>query len=191
MISSDDNVKRIVTFVEDAKGWAELKSEKTKLDVTEKLVQVMGVMFFALILLFISMLMLACLSIAAAYSLEDVVGSRALAFLLIGILYALVLIVGYMTRSKWLINPLSSLFSELSPEQIRTKSTSMQEDIKAREASLKGQWNAFIDEQDDTRLSPTRRVLSWVLTSANIIDGAILGWKLYRSFGKKKFFKKK
>ena len=37
MISSEANVKKIVALIEDSKGWVELKSEKTRLDVTHKL----------------------------------------------------------------------------------------------------------------------------------------------------------
>jgi len=187
MISSDANVKKIVSLIEDSKGWAELKSEKTRLDVLHKLVYIVGTLFFVIVLLLILMLVLVCFSIAVAYSLEDVVGSKTAGFLLVGACYVLLLILAYATREMWLFTPLTRLFSELAPNELKKKSDSMQTDIVAKETSLKKNWDSLVNEEPVV-LSPTKRVMSWVTNSSNIIDGAILGWKLYKIFGKKKKF---
>ena len=188
MISSDANVKKIVTLVEETKEWVELKSSKTRLDVAQKLVHVAGALLFIFVLLLIAMLVLACLSFAAAYSLENVVGSKATAFLCIGLFYVVLLAVAYFTREKWLLAPLAHLFSELTPDDLKKKCDSMQTDIASKEKSLKKQWNSLVNEEEPVVLSPTKRVLSWISDSSNVIDGALLGWKLYRIFGKKKKF---
>ena len=188
MISSDANVKKIVTLVEDTKEWVELKSAKTRLDVAQKLVHVAGTLFFVFVFLLISMLALACLSFAAACSLEDVVGSKATAFLCIGLFYVVLLAVAYFTRKKWLLAPLAHLISELTPDDLKKKCDSMQTDIASKEKSLKKQWNALVNESQPVVMSPTKRVMSWISDSSNVIDGALLGWKLYRIFGKKKKF---
>ena len=188
MISSDANVKKIVTLVEDTKGWVELKSAKTRLDVAQKMVHIVGALFFTFVLLLIAMLVLACLSFAAAYSLENVVGSKAVAFICIGLFYVVLLVVAYLTREKWLLAPLAKLFSELAPDDLKKKCDTMQTDIASKEKSLKNQWNSLVNEEEPVVLSPTKRVMSWISDSSNVIDGALLGWKLYRIFGKKKKF---
>lgn len=188
MISSDANVKKVVALVEETKEWVELKTEKTRLDVAQKMVRIVGTLFFIFVLMLIAMLVLACLSFAAAYSLENVVGSKAAAFLCIGLFYVVLLAVAYLTREKWLLAPLARLFSELTPEDLKKKCDSMQTDIASKEKSLKNQWNSLVNEEEPVVLSPTKRVLSWISDSSNVIDGALLGWKLYRIFGKKKKF---
>ena len=184
MISSEANVKKIVALIEDSKGWVELKSEKTRLDVTHKLVSIVGMLFFIIVLLLILMLVLACLSFAAAYSM----GSKSAAFLCVSLFYVVLLIVAYATRSKWLFAPLGRLFSDLAPEELKKKSDSMQTDITAKESSLKKNWDSLVNEEEPVVLSPTKRVMNWITDSSNVIDGALLGWKLYRVFGKKKKF---
>ena len=188
MISSEANVKKIVALIEDSKGWVELKSEKTRLDVTHKLVTIIGMLFFIIVLLLILMLILACLSFAAAYSLESAMGSKSAAFLCVSLFYVVLLIIAYATRSKWLFAPLGRLFSDLAPEELKKKSDSMQTDIAATESSLKKNWNSLVNEKEPVILSPTKRVMNWISDSSNVIDGALLGWKLYRVFGKKKKF---
>ena len=188
MISSDANVKKIIALIEDSKGWVELKSEKTRLDVTHKLVTIIGMLFFIIVLLLILMLVLACLSFAAAYSLESAMGSKSAAFLCVSLFYVVLLIVAYATRSKWLFAPLGRLFSDLAPEELKKKSDSMQTNIAATESSLKKNWNSLVNEKEPVILSPTKRVMNWISDSSNVIDGALLGWKLYRVFGKKKKF---
>ena len=184
MISSEANVKKIVALIEDSKGWVELKSEKTRLDVTHKLVTIIGMLFFIIVLLLILMLILACLSFAAAYSLESTMGSKSAAFLCVSLFYVVLLIVAYATRDKWLFAPLARMFSDLAPEELKKKSDSMQTDISAKEKN----WNSLVNEEEPVVLSPTKRVMNWISDSSNVIDGALLGWKLYRVFGKKKKF---
>lgn len=188
MISSEANVKKIVALIEDSKGWVELKSEKTRLDVTRKLVTIVGMLFFIIVLLMIVMLILACLSFAAAYSLESVVGSRSAAFMCVSLCYVVLLALAYFTREKWLFTPLARLFSELAPDELKKKCDTMQTDITAKEASLRKNWDSLVNEEEPVVLSPTKRVMNWISDSSNVIDGALLGWKLYRIFGKKKKF---
>jgi hypothetical protein len=83
---------------------------------------------------------------------------------------------------------LAHLFSELTPDDLKKKCDSMQTDITSKEKSLKKQWNSLVNEEEPVVLSPTKRVMSWISDSSNVIDGALLGWKLYRIFGKKKKF---
>lgn len=46
-------------------------------------------------------------------------------------------------------------------------------------------WNdIFRSPTPKERNSPTQRALTLITSYAGVIDGAILGWKLYRKFGK-------
>ena len=45
-------------------------------------------------------------------------------------------------------------------------------------------WHSLFKPSDifDRNASPSKRITSFINTGAGIIDGAILGWKLYRKF---------
>ena len=59
-------------------------------------------------------------------------------------------------------------------------------DIKLRKEIIR---NAILEDEKkigtlwhDRNSSPSKRITSFINTGASIIDGAILGWKLYRKF---------
>ena len=58
-------------------------------------------------------------------------------------------------------------------------------DIKLRKEIIR---NAILEDEKkpsdifDRNSSPSKRITSFINTGAGIIDGAILGWKLYRKF---------
>lgn len=67
--------------------------------------------------------------------------------------------------------------------------------IKAKKAELRAEidesgkevakiWNSIFHAKPANPLSPTQKFLSFATTSSGIIDGAILGWKLYKKFRK-------
>ncbi|MGG6544895.1 UNVERIFIED_CONTAM: hypothetical protein NY100_05625 [Prevotella sp. 15_C9] len=66
--------------------------------------------------------------------------------------------------------------------EIRLRKAQLQTDIAKDNQRMSKLWNdVFHNENRST--SPTRRLSGFMNTGAGIIDGLLLGWKLYRRFG--------
>ena len=74
-----------------------------------------------------------------------------------------------------------------SLEDIRDRKDSLRDNIRGDEQQMRTLWNQlFAPRQPLSALSPSKRISSVLTTGAGILDGAILGWKLYRKFKKKR-----
>ena len=74
-----------------------------------------------------------------------------------------------------------------SLETLRIRQAEIKKQLNKSEDRLAGIWNdLFHSEPTKAVASPTQRAISFLTNSAGIIDGALLGWKLYRKFGSKK-----
>lgn len=76
-----------------------------------------------------------------------------------------------------IINTYSSL------EDIRQRKAKINFEIMANEKRISQLWSSLFhpDNQKEIK-SPSRKVLSLVNNSIGLLDGVILGWKLYRRF---------
>lgn len=74
-----------------------------------------------------------------------------------------------------------------SLNDIRQRKNKLEGEIASQEKSMKQLWNnLFHTGNARTVPTPSRRVQNLFTTGAGILDGALLGWKLYRKFNKKK-----
>ena len=72
-----------------------------------------------------------------------------------------------------------------SLEAIRARREELKKEIEKGNKELKSKWDSLFHSKDSLRATTrTQRMLSMANTGAGIIDGAILGWKLYRKFKK-------
>ena len=76
---------------------------------------------------------------------------------------------------------------------LRNHQAELKRQLTESEGKLGVIWNdIFHSPAQRNRNSPTQRALTLITSYAGVIDGAILGWKLYRRFnGTIKGFKKK
>ncbi|MBQ8047617.1 MAG: hypothetical protein IJ196_06815 [Prevotella sp.] len=73
--------------------------------------------------------------------------------------------------------------------EIRLRKESLRTDIHKDEQQVQTLWNKlFTPEQQSGLMTPTKRLQGIMGTSVNVVDGLILGWKLYRKFKGKKGF---
>lgn len=82
--------------------------------------------------------------------------------------------------SRKMINSLDSL---------QTKRASLKKEMNKKETELHQTWDSLFHKKEDTlmsSLSPTKRVLSFLSSSTAVVDGMLLGWKLYNRFGRKR-----
>lgn len=56
--------------------------------------------------------------------------------------------------------------------------------MEKSEKEIKNMWNELFHKKNPTPTTPTQKLLSLASSSAGLIDGAILGWKLYKKFRK-------
>lgn len=69
-------------------------------------------------------------------------------------------------------------------EEIDARKAELNKQLEAKTAEIAKKWDILFHPAEDTRLvqSPTERFITYAQKSAGIIDGALLGWKLYRKF---------
>lgn len=66
---------------------------------------------------------------------------------------------------------------------IRARKIELSKEIQRSEHEIKTTWNAlFHPKKQQTPKTPTQRILAMASSSMGLIDGALLGWKLYKKF---------
>ena len=82
-------------------------------------------------------------------------------------------------------------FSSLS--EIRARKEELQKEIYADEEKISGLWSdLFYKRESGEPATPVQRMSNMINMGAGVIDGVILGWKIYRKFkGSRSIFKKK
>lgn len=74
-----------------------------------------------------------------------------------------------------------------SLEQIRDSKDLLVKDIRSNEKQIQQLWGQLFTKPEPlSALTPTKRFSALMSTGAGILDGVILGWKLYRKFKRKK-----
>lgn len=90
-----------------------LQKEFVKVDFVEKLSILLSTFIILFVVVALIMSTLLFLFIALAYTLEALVGSLALSFAIIALVYVLLIIVFYAMRKKLIINPIVNLLTGL------------------------------------------------------------------------------
>ena len=73
-----------------------------------------------------------------------------------------------------------------SIEELQARKDLLNEEIQKEEQQIKDLWNTLFHKPAMlTSSSPSKRLAGILSTGAGIIDGAILGWKLYKKFKKR------
>lgn len=74
-----------------------------------------------------------------------------------------------------------------SLDDIRRMKASLRTDLQEEERQVVALWQKLVNPPEPKGLmTPTKRMTNMLGTSMNVIDGLLLGWKLYRKFGGKR-----
>ena len=66
---------------------------------------------------------------------------------------------------------------------IRARKAQLNKDIQRSEQEIKATWNSiFHPKKLPTPKTPAQRLVALASSSVGLIDGALLGWKLYKKF---------
>ncbi len=71
-----------------------------------------------------------------------------------------------------------------SLDDIRLRKAQLRTDLTKDSNKIAGLWNELMHKPKDKN-TPTQRFSGTISTGASVLDGLILGWKLYRKFGGK------
>lgn len=73
-----------------------------------------------------------------------------------------------------------------SIEEIRARKALLQKDIKTDEEKIDEKWHSLFKKPQalSKAATPSQRITSIVNSSAGVLDGLLLVWKLYRKFKK-------
>lgn len=185
MFSNDRNIEKIATLVEEIQQWSLLRKEQAKIEVADKVTSLITAIAIIIVVSLLALLVFISLSFALAYAIEPVVGSYAIAFLIIAGFDLILLILAIAFRDSMIKKPLlkSTGYTEGNTDAERGQCLT---DINNKEQHISKLWDDLFHEQEQPKsgflASPTQRFLDVISSSAAIIDGLLLGWKLYRRF---------
>ena len=79
-----------------------------------------------------------------------------------------------------------------SLEEIRQRKLALLNDIQADDRRIQSLWTSLFHKPEALYApTPSKRLSGLVSTGAGIIDGILLGWKLYRKFNKGRGFRRR
>ena len=74
-----------------------------------------------------------------------------------------------------------------SLDEIRDRKDALRKNLGESDRQVRQLWRQlFAKPEPLSALTPTKRISTVMSTGAGVLDGIILGWKLYRKFKKKK-----
>ncbi len=112
MLSSDKNVESIGQLTQLLKHYLGLQAEYVKLDVIDKVVRLLTAATLAIIFFLLIIAVLMFFSFALAYWLSRYTGIVP-AFIIVGILHLLLLILFFLLHQKWIERPLVRFLANL------------------------------------------------------------------------------
>jgi hypothetical protein len=104
-MSSTDSIK---TLIDKSKDYLETKIELTRLKTIDKSADVLSTVVVSVSMIFISFLLILFASIALALYLGKMLGAYHYGFFILGGFYAIVLLLIYVKREKWIKIPIAN-----------------------------------------------------------------------------------
>ena len=98
----------IKTLIDQSKDYLETKIELTKLKTIDKSADILSTVVVTVSMLFISFLLILFVSLAAALFLGKILGAYHYGFFIMGGFYAIILLLIYVKREKWIKTPIAN-----------------------------------------------------------------------------------
>jgi hypothetical protein len=105
MTSTTESIK---TLIDKSKDYVETQIELTKLKTIDKSSDVLSTAIVFIFMAFLGVLVLVFLSIAVALLIGVKMGSYHIGFFIVGAFYAIVLLIIFIQRDKWIKNPIAN-----------------------------------------------------------------------------------
>jgi len=101
-------MESIKTLIDKSKDYLETKIELTKLKTIDKSADILSTVVVTVSMLFISVLLILFISLAVALFLGQMLGAYHYGFFIMAGFYAIVLLVIYVKREKWIKTPIAN-----------------------------------------------------------------------------------
>ena len=104
-MTSPDSIK---SLIDKSKDYLDTKIELTKLKTIDKSADILSTVVVTVSMLFISFLVILFVSLAVALLLGKILGAYHYGFFIMGGFYAIILLVIYVKREKWIKTPIAN-----------------------------------------------------------------------------------
>jgi len=101
-------MESIKTLIDKSKDYLETKIELTKLKTIDKSADILSTVVVTVSMLFISVLLILFISLAVALFLGQMLGAYHYGFFIMAEFYAIVLLLIYVKREKWIKTPIAN-----------------------------------------------------------------------------------
>ena len=113
MFADDKNIDNLQQLFLEFKKYLQMQKEYTKLELTEKLSVLLSTLILVLLVVTVGMVSLFYASFMLAYILEPYVGGLMVSFGLIASFHLLLIVLLFIFKKKWIINPMVRFLAEL------------------------------------------------------------------------------
>lgn len=113
MFADDKSIDNLQQLFLEFKKYLQLQKEYTQLELTEKLSVLLSTLILVLLVVALGMVSLFYASFMLAYILEPYVGGLMVSFGLIAAFHLLLIILLFVFKKKWIINPMVRFLAEL------------------------------------------------------------------------------
>ena len=110
-MSNNSLLEQIKTMIARSKDWAALELEYAKLTAAEKITILAGAAVVGMVCLMLGMTALIMFGVALAYILMSLM-TKALAFLVAGLIIVVMMVVVYLVREKMIMNPIAKMITK-------------------------------------------------------------------------------
>lgn len=185
MLSSDKNVETIARLIGNTRKYGEMKLETIERHTVEGLSTLLSTIIMGAVIFVVSLIVIVFLSGAIVYALAPHIGGTAIAFLAMGLVYAVILSFIYMKRHALIMIPIrkalaQGFFAEKAEEEAPSA-----EEMNTVKDSIIGDYQSLTAPP-----SPARNRFELAMNTASkawtVADGLIMGYKLYKKFFNKR-----
>ena len=113
MFADDKSIDNLQQLFLEFKKYLQMQKEYTQLELTEKLSVLLSTLILVLLVVTLGMVSLFYASFMLAYILEPYVGGLMVSFGLIAAFHLLLIILLFVFKKKWIINPMVRFLAEL------------------------------------------------------------------------------
>lgn len=85
-----------------------------------------------------------------------------------------------MNNNNSAINTSNNSISTIS--ELKAQADLVREQIRVEQSEMHRHWNSLTKQRKKESKSKTQRLIGFLTKGSTVIDGALIGWKLYRKF---------
>lgn len=190
MISSEQNVETILRLITNAKKYGNMRLDTFERSTADKLATVISALIMGLVIFVVSLIVIVFFSAAIVVWIAPHIGGYLPALLIVGGFYTAALLFVYAKRHSLIAMPIRAAITHIFFAGRADAAAPTEEEMaEARQA--------FVDDYESLTAppSPARNKFEFAMQTAGkawtLVDGLILGYKLYKKLGISKRGKKR